>query len=112
MSNELRCASGEADPVILDFKAVDFRQTAIQLGLAAPLRADCNLSIRPAGFVNHLDSADDHLDDRRVGRLVGPDVFDRSSYVDVAHLDIFPAFFRCGVCECRIPNSPARRYRP
>src|SRR3989344_3382346 len=41
-----------------------------------------------ASLVNCLNGVDDHLDDRRVDRGVGPDVLDRSLDVDVAHLDI------------------------
>src|SRR5487761_829325 len=83
---------GEPDAVVLDFKAADFWETAIQLGLAAPLHADLDSSIRPAGFVNRLNGVNDHLDDRRVDGGASPNVLDRSPDIDVAHLGISPAF--------------------
>ncbi len=78
----------EPDAVVLDLKTVDIREAAIYFGLTLPAYADRNLSVCLLGFVNCLNSVDNHLHDRRVDRCIGADVFYSSLDIDVAHVNM------------------------
>ena len=54
---------GKPDPVVFDLESGDFRQTAVEVGLAGTLYARQDLAVISLELINGLNSVDNQLND-------------------------------------------------